>query len=60
VGPAFAIDQVTDAVESIVNVYLEKRSDPDERFLETYRRIGLDPFKEKLYGNSQARRSAAE
>jgi sulfite reductase (NADPH) hemoprotein beta-component len=60
VGPAFAIDQVTDAVETIVNVYLEKRSDPDERFLETYRRIGLDPFKEKLYGNSQARRPAAE
>jgi sulfite reductase (NADPH) hemoprotein beta-component len=60
VGPAFAIDQVADAVETIVNVYLEKRTGNDERFLETYRRIGLDPFKEKLYGNSQARRPAAE
>ncbi len=60
VGPAFAIDQVADAVETIVNVYLEKRTSRDERFLETYRRIGLDPFKEKLYGNSQARRPAAE
>jgi sulfite reductase (NADPH) hemoprotein beta-component len=60
VGPAFAIDQVADAVETIVNVYLEKRSGNDERFLETYRRVGLDPFKEKLYGNSQARRPAAE
>jgi sulfite reductase (NADPH) hemoprotein beta-component len=60
VGPAFAIDQVADAVETIVNVYLEKRTGSDERFLETYRRIGLDPFKEKLYGNSQARRPAAE
>jgi sulfite reductase (NADPH) hemoprotein beta-component len=60
VGPAFAIDQVADAVETIVNVYLEKRAGNDERFLETYRRIGLDPFKEKLYGNTQARRTAAQ
>jgi sulfite reductase (NADPH) hemoprotein beta-component len=60
VGPAFAIDQVVDAVETIVNVYLEKRTSNDERFLETYRRVGIDPFKEKLYGNSQARRPAAE
>jgi sulfite reductase (NADPH) hemoprotein beta-component len=59
-GPAFSIDQVADAVENIVNVYLEKRSSKDERFLETFRRVGLDPFKEKVYGNSQARRPAAE
>jgi sulfite reductase (NADPH) hemoprotein beta-component len=60
VGPAFAIDQVADAVETIVNVYLQQRTDSDERFLETYRRVGLDPFKEKLYGPAQARRPAAE
>jgi sulfite reductase (NADPH) hemoprotein beta-component len=60
IGPAFAIDQVADAVETIVNVYLEKRSGQDERFLETFRRVGIDPFKEKVYGNSQARRPAAE
>ncbi|HVO02921.1 MAG TPA: nitrite/sulfite reductase [Candidatus Cybelea sp.] len=60
VGPAFAIDQVADAVETIVDVYLEKRLSAEERFLETYRRVGLDPFKEKLYGNPQARRPAAE
>src|SRR3954471_21984104 len=60
IGPAFAIDQVADAVENIVNVYLEKRSGQDERFLETFRRVGIDPFKEKVYGNSQTRRPAAE
>jgi sulfite reductase (NADPH) hemoprotein beta-component len=59
-GPAFSIDQVADAVENIVNVYLEKRTNKEERFLETFRRLGLDPFKEKVYGNSQARRPAAE
>jgi sulfite reductase (NADPH) hemoprotein beta-component len=60
IGPAFAIDQVADAVETIVNVYLEKRSGAEERFLETVRRIGIEPFKEKVYGNSQTRRPAAE
>jgi sulfite reductase (NADPH) hemoprotein beta-component len=60
IGPAFAIDQVADAVETIVNVYLEKRTSRDEKFLETFRRLGVDPFKEKVYGNSQARRPAAE
>jgi sulfite reductase (NADPH) hemoprotein beta-component len=39
---------------------LEKRTGQDERFLETFRRVGVDPFKEKLYGNTQARRPAAE
>jgi sulfite reductase (NADPH) hemoprotein beta-component len=60
IGPAFAIDHVADAVENIVNVYLEKRTNKDERFLETFRRVGVDPFKERVYGNSQARRPAAE
>jgi sulfite reductase (NADPH) hemoprotein beta-component len=60
VGPAFGIDQVADAVETIVDVYLQARSNADERFLETYRRVGLAPFKEKLYGDTQKRRPAAE
>ena len=48
VGPAFSGEKVTDAVDTIVAVYLEQRRD-GERFLETYRRVGLAPFKEKLY-----------
>jgi sulfite reductase (NADPH) hemoprotein beta-component len=60
VGPSFGIDQVADAVETIVDVYLRQRLNADERFLDTYRRVGLDPFKEKLYGPAQARRPAAE
>jgi sulfite reductase (NADPH) hemoprotein beta-component len=50
VGPAFSGDKVTDAVETIVAVYLEQRR-AGERFLETYRRVGLTPFKEKLYAS---------
>ena len=48
VGPAFADDEVVDAVETLVDTYLDLRRD-GERFLDTYRRVGLEPFKEKLY-----------
>ena len=48
-GRAFAYDEVTDAVETIVETYLIERRN-GERFLDTYRRTGLDPFKEALYG----------
>ncbi len=48
VGPAFAEHEVVDAVEAILEVYLNERL-PGERFVETCRRIGLAPFKEKLY-----------
>jgi sulfite reductase (NADPH) hemoprotein beta-component len=48
-GPAFAADEVPGAVETIVETYLALRSQ-GERFLDTYRRVGLAPFKEALYG----------
>ncbi|MBO6784787.1 MAG: nitrite/sulfite reductase, partial [Alphaproteobacteria bacterium] len=49
VGPAFAYDEVVDAVETLVNAYVDIRND-GERFLDTYRRVGKEPFKEALYG----------
>jgi sulfite reductase (NADPH) hemoprotein beta-component len=48
VGPAFGTDQVVGAVETIIDTYLKLRGE-DELFLDTYRRVGLKPFKEKLY-----------
>lgn len=48
VGPAFTEDQIIDAIEKVVNIYLDKR-EAGERFIDTYRRIGLAPFKENLY-----------
>ncbi len=48
-GPGFSEDGIVDAVETVTNVYLEKR-EAGERFLDTYRRLGMDPFKEALYG----------
>jgi len=48
VGRAFSEDEVVDAVETIVAVYLRERR-AGERFIDTYRRVGLKPFKEELY-----------
>ena len=48
-GPGFDEDGIVDAVEKATNVYLAKRAE-GERFLDTYRRIGMEPFKEAIYG----------
>ena len=49
VGPAFSYDDVAGAVETIVDTYLDVRVN-GEAFNETVARVGLTPFKEKLYG----------
>ncbi len=48
VGRGIEGDAVVDAVEDIVGVYLDQRRG-GERFVDTYRRVGAQPFKEKLY-----------
>ena len=48
-GPGFSEDGIVDAVEKATGVYLAERQD-GERFLDTYRRIGMAPFKEAIYG----------
>jgi sulfite reductase (NADPH) hemoprotein beta-component len=48
-GPGFDEDGVVDAVERAIERYREIR-EPGERFLDTYRRVGMDGFKEAIYG----------
>ncbi|KPF56589.1 sulfite reductase (NADPH) hemoprotein beta-component [Novosphingobium sp. 1529] len=48
-GPGFSEDGVVDAIEKVTDVYLARREGA-ERFLDTYRRIGMAPFKEAIYG----------
>jgi len=48
-GPGFDEDGIVDAVERAVEKYRAVRQD-GERFLDTYRRIGMEPFKEAIYG----------
>jgi sulfite reductase (NADPH) hemoprotein beta-component len=50
-GPGFDEDGVVAAVEKVTDVFLAARTE-GERFLDTYRRIGMEPFKEALYGNA--------
>jgi sulfite reductase (NADPH) hemoprotein beta-component len=47
-GPSFAQDDMPDVIENIINVYVGQRH-ADESFLDTFRRIGTDPFKERVY-----------
>jgi len=48
-GPGFNEDGVVDALEKVTDFYKEQRQD-GERFIDTYRRIGMAPFKEVIYG----------
>ncbi|MEJ8631604.1 nitrite/sulfite reductase [Sphingomonas sp. I4] len=48
-GPGFDEDGVVDAIERVTDRYVELR-EADERFLDTYRRVGMQPFKEAIYG----------
>ena len=50
-GPALPYDRVADAVDTLVDVYLRERTD-GERFLDTFRRTGVAPFKEAVYADA--------
>ncbi|HIH2761697.1 TPA: nitrite reductase, partial [Burkholderia lata] len=48
IGPSFSADEIVDVVDAIVSAYLDARIDDDgrsERFIDTVRRIGAEPFK---------------
>jgi sulfite reductase (NADPH) hemoprotein beta-component len=49
VGPSFSQEEVPDVIEKIVTVYQQHKAS-GESFLHTYNRLGMDPFKEALYG----------
>jgi sulfite reductase (NADPH) hemoprotein beta-component len=53
IGPSVAQSEVASTIQRIVEVYRDKRED-GERFIETYRRIGLKPFKERAYATHSA------
>jgi len=49
IGRGFSSEEITDAIERIVETYLGLRLDPQEKFIDAYRRVGPAPFKEALY-----------
>ena len=60
IGPSFAQDEMADVVEKLIETYVAQRFE-DEDFLDTAKRIGLEPFKASVYGKkaSQVQTEAA-
>ncbi|NSL56002.1 nitrite/sulfite reductase [Uliginosibacterium aquaticum] len=59
IGPSFAADEVAGVVKRLIDVYLENRS-VDERFIDTVRRLGHTPFKERVYADRQPGKQKVE
>jgi len=57
IGPSFARDDVPDVIERLIECYLTHRDSEHERFIDVVRRIGIEPFKEYVYGNADQRAS---
>jgi len=51
IGPSFAQEEMPDVVDKILQVYLARR-EGRERFIDTYQRIGIEPFKEHVYAKA--------
>ncbi len=49
-GPGFDAEGIVGAVDKLIAFYRSARTNPSERFLDTYRRLGAAPFKEAVYG----------
>jgi sulfite reductase (NADPH) hemoprotein beta-component len=55
IGPSFARAEVPDVVERLIQCYLDRRDSDAERFIDVVHRIGVDPFKESVYGDLNQR-----
>ncbi|NMG65504.1 nitrite/sulfite reductase [Azoarcus indigens] len=58
IGPSFAAHEMADVVSSLIETYVENRHE-DERFIDTVRRLGIEPFKTNVYGKRQQERKVA-
>ena len=58
-GPSVSQLEVPDVVEKLIAVYLERRDSEADRFIDVVRRIGIEPFKEHVYGAHQASKARA-
>jgi sulfite reductase (NADPH) hemoprotein beta-component len=49
IGPSVPKEQVAETIARLLEVYVREREGEDERFLQTVRRIGIEPFQERVY-----------
>lgn len=54
IGPSLKQEDVPQAIEALITVYLEARESTEERFVDVVERLGLDPFKVAVYGQKDA------
>ncbi|WP_421759553.1 nitrite/sulfite reductase [Devosia sp.] len=51
-GHGFVVEEVPGVIEKLVDTYIARRQSPAETFIDAYRRLGAEPFKEALYGSA--------
>jgi sulfite reductase (NADPH) hemoprotein beta-component len=54
-GPSFARAQIPDVIDKLITCYLSRRDSEAERFVDVVHRIGIEPFKEAVYGSADQR-----
>ena len=59
IGPAFAQDEMADVVEKLVATYVDLRVE-EEHFIDTVKRLGIEPFKTRVYGEKADRKEKTE
>ncbi len=55
-GPSVSQEEVPDFIEKLIKTYLQRRDSEAERFIDVVRRIGIEPFREQVYGNADQKR----
>ena len=59
-GPSVSQAEVPDVVEKLIELYLERRDSAEERFIDVVQRIGIEPFKEHVYGGHHKKPAGRE
>jgi len=52
IGPSFSAEEMSEVVQRLISVYLRERTD-EELFIDTVRRIGVEPFKQHVYAKDE-------
>jgi sulfite reductase (NADPH) hemoprotein beta-component len=52
IGPSFSAEEMPDVMTKVIDTFVENRHE-GERFIDTYTRIGMAPFKERVYASRQ-------
>ncbi len=58
IGPSFSREQIPDVIEKLIEIYLKRRDSEEERFIDVLWRTGIEPFKERVYGDHHQRQEA--